>query len=310
MIKIIQPEKIFASNMGVKALAAHFPGNQDIAQIIPLKTGDTLDLGNRTIQFIETKMVHWPDSMFSYLIEEKLLFSQDGFGMHIASQERFADQIPKAVILSEASKYFANILLLYKQQIIRVLDQVNKLGIEFDIIAPDHGPIWREAPDQILKLYKKWCEQKPTGKLVIVYDTMWQSTGLMARAISEGAAKNGLYVKVMCLASDHRSDIVTELLDAGAVIVGSPTLNNNIFPTVADFLVYLKGLKPKNLIGFAFGSYGWSGESIKQIENYFDEMGIEKVLPPIKAKYVPDTNVLSECYQHGASLAEKLKELI
>ena len=277
--------------------------NLDITEV---KDGDKIDLGGRTITFLETRMLHWPDSMVSYLHEEKLLFSQDGFGMHLASSERFDDELPLPLLEHEAKKYFANILLPFSRQALKVLDRLGEAKLEFDIVAPDHGPIWRKNQSRILELYRTWAEQKRGAKAVIVYDTMWGSTEKMAKAIADGLTAGGTSVRVMKLRAAHRSDIATEMLDAGALIVGSPTINNNIFPTVADLFVYLKGLKPIGLIGAAFGSYGWSGESVKQVEELLSGMKVEIAAEAHRVKYVPTGEMLATCRKLGEAIAEKL----
>lgn len=306
MIQAVQPEKVFASAMGVKALHQHFTLPQEI---ISLKTGDELSLGNKTLAFTETRMLHWPDSMFSYLKEERLLFSQDGFGMHLASEERFADELDEGVLNYEAATYFANILLPYTNLITALLDKVKAVGLEIDIIAPDHGPIWRKNLSNILDNYRTWAEQKPTSKAVVLYDTMWHSTERMARAVEEGLREGGARVKVMSMNASHRSDVAYEILDAGALVVGSPTLNNNIFPTMADVLTYLKGLRPKNLVGAAFGSYGWSGESATHLNELLKEMNVEIVADPVKSQYVPHEDILAQCHALGLTVAHRLKEV-
>jgi len=303
VIDEVKPERVFASKVGVKTLAAHFHTEHEIE---PLKEGDSLSLGNLTLSFVETKMLHWPDSMITYLNEDNLLFSQDAFGMHLASSERFADEIDDDILEYEGEKYFANILLLYSNLIIRLLDKVEKLGIKIDIIAPDHGPIWRQDIGRMPELYSKWAAQKPTKKAVVVYDTMWQSTDVMARAIGEGLSAGGVSVKIMPLKGCNRSEVVTEVLDAGALLVGSSTLNNNILPTVADVLTYLKGLKPLNLIGAAFGSYGWTGEAVGQISDILNAMKVELIGDGIKVRYVPESGDLEQCFNFGKQVAVEL----
>jgi len=305
LIDITRPEKVFASINGTDALNEHFKLSQEIT---PVKDGETLNLAGLKFTFLEARMLHWPDSMFSYLNDEKIMFSSDAFGMHLASSERFDDELDQSVLEYEAAKYYANIILLYSPIVLKALERVAKLGIELKMIAPDHGPIWRRNIKRVLELYKKWAEQKPAKKAVVVYDTMWNSTGKMARAVSDGLASAGISVKVMKLREDHRSDVVAELLDAGAVLIGSPTLNNNIFPTVADLLVYLKGLRPKNKIGAVFGSYGWSGESVRHLKEKLEEMKIP-VVAEIQSKYVPAQEMLDQCFALGAQVAERLKEV-
>ena len=306
VIKDVEPEKVFASVMVVKALNEHFEIDREI---IALKTGDEISLGSMTLSFTETRMLHWPDSMFSYLKERRLLFSQDAFGMHLASDERFADELPADTIEFESATYYANILMPYSQLMLNLLEKLKNSGIELEAVAPDHGPVLRgkDIP-HIIGRYKEWALQKPTMKAVILYDTMWKSTEKMARAIEEGLIEGGAKVKLLSMGSSHRSEAAYELLEAGAIIAGAPTLNNNLFPTMADVLTYLKGLKPKNLIGAAFGSYGWSGESAAQVDAYMKEMGVEIVAEPLKVKWVPDADAIEKCRQLGLSIASKLKE--
>jgi len=306
VIDEVKPEKVFTSVMGAKALSSHFHLDREFETV---KDGESVSLGNRNLTFLETRMLHWPDSMVTYLAEEELLFSQDGFGMHLASSERCADEIDDDILEYEGEKYFANILLPYSALILKLLDRIGSLDLNISIIAPDHGPIWRKDLGKILGFYSQWAGQKPTKKAVVVYDTMWESTDLMARAIGEGLAAGGACPKILPLKSCHRSDVVTEILDAGALIVGSPTLNNNIFPSMADMMVYLKGLKPQNLIGTAFGSYGWSGEAVKHLRDMLTEMKVELIGEGIKVQHVPDSEVLGRCFAEGALIAERLTEI-
>jgi len=273
MHKIGEDKPLYCSKMGAKNLAQHFKQKWNYHAV---KTGQELTLGARTLTFLETRMVHWPDSMFTYLKEDKILFTSDGFGQHYAGHEKFDDQIGDAIML-HAKKYFANILLLYSPLILKLLDKVTELGLEIDMICPDHGIIWRQDPGKIISAYAKWAQQEPEKKAVIIYDTMWQSTAKMAEAITAGLYQEGINVRPMHLRKYHRSDIMTEVLDARAVILGSPTLNNCLFPTVSDFLTYMKGLKPKNKIGAAFGSYGWSGEAVKLISKELEAMKFDLV---------------------------------
>jgi flavorubredoxin len=305
MHRIGEDKPLYCSKMGAKNLVRHFPQKWNYHAV---ETGDELNLGNRTLTFLETRMVHWPDSMFTYLKEDKILFSSDGFGQHYAGYEKFDDQIGDE-IMPFAKKYFANILLLYSPLILKLLDKVTKLGLEIDIICPDHGIIWRKDPGKIIGAYAKWAKQEPEEKAVVIYDTMWHSTEAMARAISEGIAVEGVSVKPIHLRGSHRSEIMTEVLDARAVVVGSPTLNNQLFPTVSDFLTYMKGLKPKNKIGAAFGSYGWSGESVKMINQELEEMKFEIIDPGIRIQYVPDQKAKEACFEFGSKIGKAIKGL-
>jgi len=302
VIELIKPEKVFASAMGVKALGEHFH-RHDISVV---KDGEKLAIGGATFEFMETRMLHWPDSMFTYLAEEELLFSQDGFGMHVASSERFDDELDGSVLEYEAAKYYANIILPFSSFVTKLLERVAGMGLKIRMIAPDHGPIWRRDVAKILGLYARWAAQKPTRKAVVAYDTMWGSTHAMGRAIGEGLDAGGLDVRIMPLSGAHRSDVATEILGAGALVVGSPTINNQMFPTVGDLLTYVRGLKPRNLAGAAFGSYGWSGESVGQIAEVLKAMKVELVGEGIKALYVPDDKVLAQCRELGQEIAKKV----
>ena len=304
-IERVKPKQVFASPNGVKALENHFHWNRELT---PVKDGETLTLGDRTLAFVMTPMLHWPDSMFTYLPEDKLLFSQDAFGMHLASTERFADRIDADVLKCEAASYYANILLPLSKFVARLIEKLPTLDLAIEIVAPDHGPIWRKDLDRIIGWYADWSAQKPTRKAVIIYDTMWGSTDLMARTIAEGLLEGGSSVKVLRMTETHRSDVAAEILDAGAILVGSPTLNNNIFPTLGDVLTYLKGLKPANRIGAVFGSYGWSGEAVKLLGQWLSDMQIEVVAEPVKSRFAPDESVLAQCRALGRTVAQTLQQ--
>lgn len=306
-IAACRPEKVFASSMGVKALTAHF-GTLDLTEV---KTGDTLSLGNLNLAFIETRMLHWPDSMITYLAEEQILFTQDGFGMHLATDKMYSDEIAPDIIRRESEKYFANILLPYAPQVIKLLDALPGFNLPVKLIAPDHGPLHRgEWIGRSLEWYREFALQKPTRKAVIAYSTMWGSTEKMALAIGEGLRESGVDLRVLPLSGSHRSDVMTEILNAGALLIGAPTLNNNIFPAMADILCYTKGLRPKNLVGGAFGSYGWSGESPKLIAEWMQSFGVEMVGSPLSFKYVPTAADLQLCNEYGKAVAAALDELI
>ncbi len=302
MHRVGEDKPLYCSKVGHKNLSMHFPNRWDYR---PLEDGGTLSLGKRTLTFMETRMLHWPDSMFTYAIEDRILFSSDAFGQHYAGLERFDDQIGDA-IMPHARKYFANILLLYAPLILKLVDKVTEMNLPLDMVCPDHGIIWRKDPGRIINAYVEWSRQEPKRKAVVVYDSMWHSTEAMAEAIVEALGQAGVDAKPMHLRKWNRSDVITEILDAGAIIVGSPTLNNGLFPTVADFLTYMKGLKPKNKIAAAFGSYGWSGESVKIINKELEEMKFDVVHPGVKIQYVPDEKGIEACYELGARIAEGL----
>ncbi len=302
----VQPERLVTSAKGAQALKAHFPLELPLHTV---KSGEMLSLGDLELVFLETSMCHWPESMFTLLKDDGVLFSQDGFGMHLASSRRFADEFPEEVLRQEGAKYFANILMPYARIVAKLPRKLEGLGCDVRIIAPDHGPIFRQDPGWIVDCYRGWAAQEPTTKVVVAFETMWQSTERMAQAVGEGLSAGGAsLVELMPLSSSHRSDVATELLDAGGLVVGSPTLNNSLFPSVADLLTYLKGLKPRGLVGAAFGSYGWSGEATAQIAEYFERMKIEQVATPLKVRYVPDASALGQCFELGHQVATTLCE--
>jgi flavorubredoxin len=303
MHKIGEDKPLYCSKMGVKNLSRHFSQKWNYHSVA---NGETLSLGKRTLTFLETRMLHWPDSMFTYVKEDKILFSSDAFGQHYAGHEKFDDQIGDS-IMPHAKKYFANILLLYSPLILKLLENVTELGLEIDMICPDHGIIWRKDPGKIINAYAKWSRQEPEQKAVVVYDTMWHSTETMAEEIAQGIVEEGVIARPMHIRSSHRSEIMTEVLDSAAVIVGSPTINNQLFPTVSDFLTYMKGLKPKNKIGAAFGSYGWSGESVKLITQELEAMKFDIIDPGIKIQYVPDQDGKNACLELGRKIGKAIK---
>ncbi|MBP8984288.1 MAG: FprA family A-type flavoprotein [Syntrophobacterales bacterium] len=304
VIEEIRPREVYASPMGVKTLAELSPSLS--TGITAVADGRSVSLGNMTLSFMETRMLHWPDSMFTYLQEEKLLFSHDAFGMHLASHERFADEVDPAVLEYEAATYFANILLPYAGLMTKLLARVDSAGLSFDVIAPDHGPVWRRNPGWIVERYRRWAQQKRAKKAVVVYGTMWHSTEKMARYIGEGLSSRGVPAKVMAVDAFHRSDIAYEMLDAAALVVGTSTLNNNMLPKVADVLTYLKGLRPLNVVGAAFGSYGWSGEGTLQVNEVLKEIKAALPLEPLRVRHVPTTSDLAACRELGEKLADIL----
>jgi flavorubredoxin len=252
-------------------------------------------------------MLHWPDSMLSYIPEDRLLISSDGFGQHWATSERFDDEVNLDELLGHAAKYFANILLLFSPLVQKLLAGVQQLGLQIDMIAPDHGLIWRSHPAKIIEAYDRWSRQEGTDKAVIIYDTMWHSTEMMAHAIADGLLQEGVHFNLYNLKTNHRSDVMTGVLDARAVILGSPTLNNGIMPTMADMITYMKGLRPANKVGTAFGSYGWSGEAVKIMAEALEEMKVSLVDPGMRMKFVPSHDDLKKCAELGRKVGRAVK---
>jgi flavorubredoxin len=287
-----------------EGLFKHYYGNWDF-QVV--KTGDKLKLGKKTLTFIEAAMLHWPDSMFSYLVEEGLLLPNDAFGQHYATSERFDDEVDEAALMDEAAKYYGNILWPLSPLVIKKIEEIQKLNIPIKMIAPSHGIIWRKDPMKIIKAYLSWAKNETKPKVVVVYETMWGSTEKMARNITEAIADTGVSVKLFDIASSDRTEVIKEMLDAKGYIIGSSTHNNGMLTNIAGFLEFLKGLKPKNRIACVFGSYGWAGGAVKEIEGVLGESDIELVQPALSIQYVPDKNEMGRCYEYGLNFAKKIK---
>ena len=306
-VRAVEPSRVIASPMGARALAGHFHWGSDMVETV--STGDSIDLGGATLQFLETRMLHWPDSMVSYMPEDRILFSQDGFGMHLASTERFDDQLPLALLEDEARKYYANILMPYSQLVKGLLGKLEGMGLQIDLLCPDHGPVWRENIGWILDRWASWALKKPSRKAVVIYDTMWGSTRKMAEAVTEGIAGLGVSVRLLPLRETHISDVATAVLEASALAVGSPTLNGRIFPSVAECLNYLGGLRPAGMIGASFGSYGWSGEAVGELNGILEGMKVKLVGEGLRTVYVPDVPVLDQARELGETVAREVVSL-
>lgn len=290
MMKLLPNATIYTNANCIKGLKAHYKQDWNFVEI---KSGDSINIGKRDLTFLTTPMVHWPDNQFTYCPQEKILFSNDAFGQHIASNERLASDYPFNIVMEEAKKYYANIVLPYSKQVQKVLEAAGPLQIE--MIAPSHGLIWTDGIPQILEAYKNWAYNVANPKqALVVYDTMWKSTQMMAFAIADAFENLGIKAKMLNLQTNHISDIMTDVMDAHFICVGSPTLNSSILPTVAAFIYYLKGLSPKDRVGLAFGSYGWGGQSIPILHQLLGdpkECGFD-MLEPIKTQYVPDAATL------------------
>lgn len=282
---------------GLKGLTAHY-GNSYSYQAV--KAGESISLGKRTLSFVPTPMLHWPDNMVTYCPEEKLLFSNDAFGQHYSSSQRFDDECPLSVVMDEAKKYYANIIMLYGKQAQGALKAVE--GLDIDMIAPSHGVIWRSHIKEILSAYREWSNNAPQTGAIVVFDSMWHSTEQIAKTITEAFIQKGIPVKFYDLKENHMSDIVPDVLTCKYIAVGSPTLNNGMLPTVAAFLCYLKGLSPKNRKAFAFGSYGWGGQSIGQVEEQLKACGFDICLDAIKIPYIPTKEQLEEITEQVLAL--------
>jgi len=272
-----------------------------------VKTGDELNLGNKTLKFIEAPMLHWPDSMFTYLQEDSLLMPNDAFGQHLASSERFDDEVDWNVLMDEAAKYYANILMPMASLITRKIGELQDLGLKPKIIAPSHGIIWRSSPEKIISSYLEWSKGEAEKAAVIIYDTMWGSTEKMAYEIAEAIGINGIKVKLFRLRISEKAEIMKEILNAKAVIIGSPTINNSMFPTVSAFLTYVIGLRPREKVWATFGSYGWGGGAVRKINELLKEARFEVIEPSVQAQYLPSEDDLQRCRELGEKIAEMIK---
>jgi len=253
-------------------------------------------------------MLHWPDSMFTYLTRHNLLLPNDAFGQHYATAYRFNDQVDQEELYEEALKYYANILTPFSDLVLKKIDEVLALGLAVDMIGPSHGVIWRKDPLQIVKKYQEWASQRPEQRAVIIYDTMWEGTRKMAEAIGDGLTDAGVDHKILHSVVTDRNDLLVEVFRAKAIIVGSPTLNNSVLPTIAPLFYDLKGLKFKNKLGAAFGCYGWSGEGVRVIEEAFAQAKIPIVRSGIKCKWQPRAEDLEACRTFGREVGEATKK--
>ena len=304
IVNLAKNATIITSQRGKNAIIEHYGTDFGVKTV---KTGDEIDLGNRTLKFVEAPMLHWPDSMFTYIIEEKILLSNDAFGQHLASTSRFDDQVNEHVLMEEALTYYANILMPFGSMISSKIQEVVKMGIAPKIIAPSHGVIWRKNPSKIIQSYLDWSAGKTEQKAVVVFDTMWGSTDKMARAITEGLASQGVDVKLLKLRATVKSEVVAEILESKAVIVGSPTLNNQMYPSLSSFLTYITGLKPKGKLWSFFGSYGWSRGAVKSMTEMAKKAGFEIFDSSLEVKFVPNQEDLQKSFDFGKQIAIKIK---
>jgi len=293
ILKHLPNAELIASERGVEALRDHYHEEVDddfFNKIRAVKEGDTLDIGNgKKFTFIPIPMIHWPDSMVSFMTDENgknVLFSNDAFGQHYATSKRWDDENDMCIIMQEAEKYYANILLHLSGLIANALPKVGALPI--DIICTSHGICWRSHIKEMVEAYIKWSKGEFDNKSVlIVYDTMWGSTEKIAKALQKEIEHRGIIVKRFKLTNADYSDVITEAMKAKAILVGSPTLNNGLYPSVAEYLSYQRGLKPMNKIGLAFGSYGWSGQSPNEIAQILRDTKFDVMDEKIRIKYVP-----------------------
>jgi len=303
LMELIPDATVVVSEKGNESISKHYHKNWKFKVVT---TGDTISLGQNSLVFVKAQMLHWPDSMFTYLTGKNILMPNDAFGQHFASSARFNDEADEIEVYQEAIKYYANILTPFSDLVIKKIDEFKKLNIPVDIIAPSHGIMWRKNPLQIVGKYYEWASGKNDGSVVIIYDTMWKATEQMASAIGEGLEKEGVKYKMFDMSVSDRNDVITEVFKARGVLIGSPALNNGLLPTIKPILEDLKGLKFKNKVGAAFGSYGWSGENVKLIEENLEKSKIKILQEGIKFKWQPTKEELEKCVEFGSSFAQKM----
>ncbi len=293
--------KVMASKMGVKGLSMYYPG----LRVEEVRDDQEIDLGTKTLKFIDTPMLHWPDSMFTYVEQDSLLFSMDAFGQHFASSKRFDDEVEHDILIREAEEYYANILMPFGARVLRAFEKIKDLNLKY--LATSHGLIWRSHINEIVDKYISWAKNVTKEKVLIVYDTMWGSTRVMADAIAEGIAAEGVEVHVWRMSETERSLVMHELLDSRAIILGTPTLNNGVFPTMADITTYIKGLRPVDRLGAIFGSYGWSGGGVQAIRTLLQGSSIHLPFPDLQVQYLPQAADIAKCRDWGRSIAQRVK---
>lgn len=301
---------IHITDKGKKGLDRHFDTSKWKVRIV--KSGDTLSTGKYTLTFLETPMLHWPDSMMTYVKEAKLLVSQDAFGQHIATASRFDDEFIECASHSDLEDavidYYANILMPFGELIKNKVAEVQKLGLEIDMIAPDHGVIWRREAGNIIQQYLDLANGKSSLSVAVIYDTMWHSTELMTIPLMHGIKDEGVDCTVIKLRATPMSVAIKEFWKSRGCLIGSPTLNNILFPTVAEFLTHLRGLRPKNRMIGAFGSYGWGGGAVKEAYEEFKRMKLEISEPGFQVLYKPSAEDNAKCYEFGRNFAKQVKE--
>ncbi len=303
LMREIPDTPIYCTAKGEAIIRGHYHKDWNFVNV---KTGDTLSLGQTTLTFIEAPMLHWPDTMFTYLSGDNILFSNDGFGQHFATESLFNDTVNQEELMYEAMKYYTNILNLYSPMVTRKIKELLSLNLSVEMICPSHGVIWRDNPMQIVETYQRWANAYKEDQITIVYDTMWQSTRLMAEAIADGIREATPQTKVLILnaAKADKNDILTEVFRSKAVLVGSPTINYGFSYAISGLLEMMRGLKFKQKKAAAFGSYGWSGDAVKLINEHLQAAGFELVNEGIKCLWVPDTEELNRCREYGRQFAE------
>lgn len=277
---------------------------------VNVKTGDELEIGDSKLVFIEASMLHWPDTMMTYMTGDNILFSNDVFGQHYASEMLYDDMDDISKLLHEAEKYYTNIITPFSTFVTKKLAEVQGMNLKIDLVAPSHGIIWRENIGLIMDLYAKWANNYQEDQITLIYDTMWQSTRKMAEAIAEGIqqASPNTTIKILNAVKNDKNDILVEVFKSKAILVGSPTINNGFSYAIAGILEMIKGLKFKNKKAASFGSYGWSGEAAKQIKEFLEESKFAIVNDGIRVNWAPDQETIEQLREYGRKFVEEIAE--
>ena len=305
LMKEIPNTPIYCTKNGVKSLKGQYHQDWNFVEV---KTGDKLNLGSKELTFIEARMLHWPDSMFCYLSEDNILFSNDAFGQHYASEQMYNDLVDQCELYQEAMKYYANIVNPFSKLVEKKINEILELKLPVNIICPSHGIIWRDNPLQIVETYMEWAKDYQEDQITLIYDTMWDGTKRTAEAITEGIheADNNTTVKLINSAKIDKSDIITEVFKSKAILVGSPTINKGVLYSIAGILELIKGAGFKNKKAAAFGRYGWSGESTDIITEDLKDAGFEVVVEGFKELWHPDEEGLQKAREFGKEFCQKL----
>ena len=277
---------------------------------VNVKTGDELEIGDSKLVFVEASMLHWPDTMMTYMTGDNILFSNDVFGQHYASEMLYDDMDDISKLLHEAEKYYTNIITPFSTFVTKKLAEVQGMNLKINLVAPSHGIIWRENIGLIMDLYAKWANNYQEDQITLIYDTMWQSTRKMAEAIAEGIqqASPNTTIKILNAVKNDKNDILVEVFKSKAILVGSPTINNGFSYAIAGILEMIKGLKFKNKKAASFGSYGWSGEAAKLIREFLEESKFAIVNDGIRVNWAPDQETIEQLREYGRKFVEEIAE--
>lgn len=306
LLKEIPNVPIYCTANGAKILKAHYHEDWNFVEV---KTGDTLDIGENKLVFVEARMLHWPDSMMTYMTGENILFSNDAFGQHYASDLMYNDLVDQAELYQEAIKYYANILTPFSALVVRKIEEILALNLPLNMIAPSHGIIWRDNPVQIVEKYMEWAQSYTENQVTIAYDSMWNATRKMAEAIADGikSVDKDVTVKLYNSAHTDKNDLITEIYKSKAFLVGSSTVNKSIMSATSGILDMIRGLGLKNKKAAAFGSYGWSGESVALLTERLKDAKFEIVNDGIRELWNPDEDALERCRAYGVEFGKSLQ---